>query len=538
MQSGDLAIIGARLWGVDDARRGATALLVRNGVIESIGSDAEILAARPRGMATIDAGGRSVIPGIVDSHIHLIPGGLLLSQLDLRATPSRVAFMDAIIACAGALQPGEWLLGGNWSTESWPDVSPPRRDWIDAQTPNTPIYLTRTDLHQAFVNSAALALAGIDRHGPRDPDGGEIERDSATGEPTGILKDAAMQLVAARIPTPTEAQIDAALTDSMRYLNRFGITGAHDMALPAHAAAYARAHAAGRLSLRIHAYWMQPDWDACHNDVRHFPVHDDWLRIAGFKAFMDGSLGSRTALMREPYADATDSSRHPRGLPMDEAHPWQKLAGKVDRADAAGFQCAVHAIGDEANHQLLNAYATIGLERVAARQHRVEHAQHLLREDIVRFAQLGVIVSMQPLHKHDDGFWADAAIGTERAKSTYAFRTLLESGARLIFGSDWPVASPDPWSAMRTAVTGIVADGRMWQPQESISFDAAMRAYTRAPALVEGAGASRGFTGIGALADLAIVTHDLSAVVATQLADVRVTHTIVCGAVVYEAQSP
>lgn len=535
MQSGDLAIIDAKLCGAGDACRGATALLVRNGIIESIGSNAEILAAGPRGVATIDAGGRSVIPGIVDSHIHLIPGGLLLSQLDLRATPSRVAFMDAIIARAGALRPGEWLLGGNWSTESWPDASPPRREWVDVQTRHTPLYLTRTDLHQAFVNSAALAIAGIDRNGPADPDGGEIERDSATGEPTGILKDAAMQLVAARIPTPTEAQIDTALTDSMRYLNRFGITGVHDMALPAHAAAYARAHAAGRLSLRIHAYWMQPDWDACHDAVLHFPVRDDWLRIAGFKAFMDGSLGSRTALMREPYADATASSRHPRGLPMDEAHPWQKLAGKIDRADAAGYQCAVHAIGDEANHQILNAYATIGLERVAARRHRVEHAQHLLPEDIARFAEFGVIVSMQPLHKHDDGFWAEVAIGPRRAKTTYAFRSLLDSGATLIFGSDWPVASPDPWTAMRTAVTGIVADGRMWQPHESTSFDAAMHAYTRAPALVEGAGASRGFIGVEATADLAILSRDLSTVAPTQLADVRATHTIVNGTVVYEA---
>lgn len=535
MQTGDLAIIGARLWGVGDPWRGATALLIRDGVIVAIGSDAAITAARPHNAPLIDARGGTVTPGIVDSHVHLIPGGRLLSQLDLRDIADRSAFIDAIIARAGSLHAGEWLLGGNWSAESWPDAAPPRREWIDVQTPQTPVYLTRTDLHQAFVNSAALSRAGIDRHGPPDPGGGEIERDPATGEPTGILKDAAMQLVAARIPEPTEAQIDSALIDAMRYLNRFGITGVHDMALPAHAAAYARAHAAGRLSLRIHAYWMQPDWDACHGVVRQFPARDDWLRVAGFKAFMDGSLGSRTALMREPYADASESSRHPRGLPMDEAHPWQKLAGKIERADAAGFQCAVHAIGDEANHLLLNAYETIGRERIAMRRHRVEHAQHLLPEDIAKFAELGLTVSMQPLHKHDDGFWAEKAIGSERAKMTYAFRSLLDSGARLIFGSDWPVASPDPWRAIRTAVTGIVADGRTWQPQESIGLDDALRAYTSEPALVEGAASRRGTIAIGATADLVLLSRLLEAGAPGELADVCVTHTIVAGRIVFEA---
>ncbi len=304
----------------------------------------------------IDAGGRRIIPGLTDAHTHIISGGISLARLGLRDVPDKAAFIRAVADDASAKPRGQWVLGGRWSVESWKKPEPPTRYWLDPVTGHTPVFLERMDGHQALVNTAALRLAGIDVHGPPDPKGGEIERDPATGEPTGILKDAAMDLVSKHIPEPDEDALYAALLRAMKHLNALGITCVHDMSDPAHLPVFARARREGTLTVRIHGFLSTSDWDADIEKVRAFPVRDDLCRVAGFKGYMDGSLGSRNAFMREPYADAAPGAKYPRGQLTDFADPPSEFQQIVARADAAGMQLAVHAIGDEANHLLLDAY--------------------------------------------------------------------------------------------------------------------------------------------------------------------------------------
>jgi hypothetical protein len=531
----DAAIINAKIWsGARDARE-AEALAIRGERIVAVGANADIrphIAERTR---VFDANGARVIPGITDTHIHIISGGMLLSQLDLRQVPDRNAFVAAIAERAKSLAPDAWVLGGRWSVESWPDAAPPHRNWIDAVTADRPVYLSRMDGHEALVNSVALRLAGIDRCGPPDPEGGEIERAPKTGEPTGILKDAAMDLVAPRIPPATEDELLKALVAAMRECNRWGITAVQDMSEPEHLPVYARAHDRGLLTLRIHSFLSVSDWDANFGVVRNYPVRDDWLTVAGFKGYMDGSLGSRTAYMRAPFDDAGPDARHPRGLLMAMADPPEAFAAMIARADAAGIQLAVHAIGDEANHLLLNHYAALARmepaapERRSARRNRVEHAQHLLPEDIRRFAELNVIAAMQPLHKADDGRWAERALGKKRAQTTYAFRSLLDSGAKVAFGSDWPVVSNNPFFGMAAAVTSRTEDGKTWVPEQSITVEEALTAYTVTAAYAGMNENVRGTLEPGKLADIVVLSQDILTIPPERIGETMVIRTIVGG---------
>ncbi len=529
----DLVIVNAKVWtGVPGARE-AEAIAVTGEVISAIGTTADVRKQAGEKTRVIDAGGRRVIPGIIDTHIHIVSGGMLLSQLDLRLVPDRKAFVAAIAERARSLPKGAWVLGGRWSVESWPDAAPPNRAWIDEFTADHPVYLSRMDGHQALANSAALKLAGITRDGPPDPEGGEIERDPRTGEPTGILKDGAMDLVARRIPPASEDDLLKALVAGMRECNRWGITGVHDLSEPEHLPVYARARKQGLMTLRIHSFLSVSDWDADFRKVKDFPVRDEWLRVAGFKGYVDGSLGSRTAYMREPFDDTGPDAKNPRGLLTAMADPPESFAAMIRRADEAGFQLAVHAIGDEANQQALDHFAGLDAASRRARRHRIEHAQHLLPDDIGRFGELGVVAAMQPLHKADDGRWAEKAIGPQRSKTTYAFRSLIESGARVAFGSDWPVVSNNPFLGIAAAVTGKTEDGKTWVPEQNITVEQALVAYTSTGAWVEHAESRRGTLEPGKLADLVILSQDLLTTPAQQISSTTVTHTICNGRIVW-----
>ncbi len=530
----DLVILNGRVWtGVPDAKE-EQSIAVSGDRVAAVGSNGDIQARVGPGTQVIDAQGRRVIPGITDSHTHFLEGGLGLFRLDLRPARSRAEFRDLVAGAVARMAPGAWLLGGQWTVDSWDNPEPPHREWIDDLTPGNPVFLDRMDGHQALVNSVALKYARIDRDGPPDPPGGEIVRNPATGEPTGILKDEAMALVAGKIPPPSEAEYGQALAAAMRHANSFGITGIHDMSAPPHLPVLAKFHKAGTLTVRIVAYLSVDDWTANVETARGFHPADEWLRVVGFKGFMDGSLGSRTAYMREPYSDATPDARYPRGMLMATADPPEKLGRHVRAAAAAGFQPTVHAIGDEANRLLLDLYEALPeAARVRVRP-RIEHAQHLRPQDVPRFGKLGVVASMQPFHKADDGRYAERALGKERCATSYAFRSLVDSGALVCFGSDWPVVTLSPFAGMAAAVGAFTLDDRIWFPQQSLSPEEALRAYTVNPAVAARRDKELGTLEPGKLADIAILLDDPLHTTPKAMLDIRATHTIVGGRLVWQ----
>ncbi len=532
----DLIIVNGNVWtGVRGAAR-AEALAITGERLTAVGTNDAIRALAGPDAKTIDARGRLVLPGLTDAHLHLIGGGLQLSRIDLRDAKDRADFVRRVADRAKTMRPGEWMLGGRWTVDSWADPPSPSKTWIDAVTGDTPVFLTRMDGHQALANGAALKLAGIDAKGPPDPQGGVIERDPKTGEPTGILKDDAMNLVQSHIPQPSSQERHEALRAAMAHLHRLGLTGVHDMSDPDDLPVYARARAEGTLTLRIHSFLQAPDWSKHYDTLAKYPRDDPWWRVAGFKGYMDGSLGSRTAFMREPFSDAAPDAKYPRGLLVDQADPFDEFQQQIIRADAAGLQLAVHAIGDEANHLILNAYEAVRRTNAPRdRRHRIEHAQHLLPDDVARFARLGVVASMQPLHKADDGRWAERALGPERSLTTYAFKSLLDAGAVLAFGSDWPVVSANPFDGIEAAVTGRTLDGRVWVPSQNITVEQALVAYTAGAAYASYRERDLGTLEIGKLADIVILSQNVFEVPPEHLSETHADVTIVGGRVVWSA---
>jgi len=522
-------VVNAKVWTGDPARPSAEAFVVREGRFAYVGDTA---TARQHGgelAPVIDAGGARIVPGIIDAHLHLLGGGLQLSRLNLRNVPDREAFIAKIAERARQTSPGRWILGGRWSTESWPNPSQPTRVWIDAVTPQHPVLLSRMDGHGALANGVALRLAGIDRHGPPDPAGGRIERDAKTREPTGILRDAAIDLVRRRIPTPSDEAKDAALLAAMREANRHGITCVHTMSNWAALLTFDRARAAGRLTLRIRQYVSEDDWPDYLERVRQH-ANDDWLRVVGFKQFADGSLGSRTAYMARPFADNPADRPDWCGLPGAVLSDAGYLEGMCVRCDAAGLSPAIHAIGDRANHEILDIYEAVAKRNGPSqtRRLRIEHAQHLLPADIQRFAKLGVVASMQPLHKADDGRYAERALGPARCKTSYAFRSLLDVGTHVAFGSDWPVVTLNPFLGIHAAVTGQTLDHKTFVPAQNISVTEALRAYTSGGA--HAAGDSRlGRIATHHLADFVILDADVLTVSPPALKTIHPKATYVAG---------
>jgi len=363
--------------------------------------------------------------------------------------------------------------------------------------------------------------------------GGTIVR-RPDGEPTGVVKDAAQNLVYAVQPTPSPQQSDAAIERAMRWAASHGVTGVADVSVPwFEVDALQRAHAAGRMITRVAVYVPLQDWRRMAELVKAQGVGDDWLRVAGVKGYVDGSLGSTTALFYEPYNDAPQTS----GLlvtPEDSLRSW------IGSADSAGLQVAIHAIGERANGLLLDIYDSVGQAHGSRdRRFRVEHAQHLRRQDIGRIARLGIIASMQPYHAVDDGRWAEKRIGPERIKTTYAFRSLIDAGARLAFGSDWTVAPLDPLLGIYAAVTRRTWDGKNpggWVPEQKITVEEALRAYTGGDAYGVFAEQKRGKLAPGYLADITVIDRDLTRIPPETIEKARILLTVVGGKVVYQHQ--
>lgn len=542
-QEASLVILNGKIWVPGLARvrpadgpEQPTAIAIKDDKILVVGDENAVRRVVGSKTRVIDIGGRRILPGITDSHTHIISGGLQMERLALRRVRNKSEFIKAIGIAAKGKQPGEWVLGGRWSVESWSDPAPPHRSWIDPVTGSVPVLLSRMDGHQALANTAALRLAGIDAKGPSDPPGGEIQRDPITGEPTGILKESAVGLVRDLIPRTSTAERYEALRRAMAHANSLGVTSVHDMCGLEDLDAFRLADNDGAMTVRVTAYLSVVDWPAFLEHVSTYAHESDMFRLAGFKGYMDGSLGSRTAYMKEPYLDSTSDTPYPRGQLNAMADPPEAFRRLVAIADAKGLQLAVHAIGDQANHLALDAYEA-ALKANGARRayHRVEHVQHLLVSDIARFAELGVVASMQPFHKADDGRYAEKALDRARLAGSYAFRQLLDAGALLCFGSDWPVVTINPFAGIASAVNATTLDGKIWLPSHSISLDEALEAYTLSPARAIHRENRLGSIEPGKFADIVVLKDDPFSMPPTRLADVRVAMTIVAGKIVYSS---
>jgi hypothetical protein len=526
----DVVILNGVVWtGASTGAPQPGAVAVRGDRIMLVDDSATV--ARHVGAATtvIDAAGGLVMPGFTDGHTHFISGGFQLASVDLRDAAAPQEFIRRLGAYARTRSPGEWILGGDWDHELWTGAPLPRRDWIDSVTPDNPVFVSRLDGHMAVANSAAIRAAGVTRDTPTPP-GGEILRDRS-GEPLGVFKDAAMDLIWAAVPAPSPEQSDSALARALAHAASLGVTAtSHVSATWAERASYERLRSAGRLTLRTYLYFPLSQWREVADTVTASGTGDDWVRIAGLKGYVDGSAGSRTASFFEPFTDSAGYA----GLlqnPEDSLRVW------IGNADSAGLQLAVHAIGDRANDLLLRIYDSVAAAHGERdRRFRVEHAQHLRAVDIPLFGRRRIVPSMQPYHAVDDGRWLERRIGPERIKTTYAFRSLLDAEAPLAFGSDWTVAPLDPLRGLDAAVTRRTIDGAYpggWVPEQRITLAVALRAYTAGNAYAVFAETQWGTLAPGYYADIVVLDRNLFALPVESLATARVAVTVVGGRVVY-----
>jgi predicted amidohydrolase YtcJ len=531
--SPDLVIVNASIHTMDIRLPQAHAVAIWGNRIAAVGSSEEIRALANSKTRLVDAQKRLVLPGFNDAHVHFLTGGFSLSNVDLRDAQSPAELAQRLGDYARNQPKGRWILGGDWDHERWPGAPLPTREMIDEATPDNPVFVNRLDGHMALANSLALRLAGVTK-ATADPPGGLLVRDAKTGEPTGILKDAAEALIERVIPERMTEEKRAAARAASEYAARCGVTSLTDMSSGEDVGVYQYLARRGELKTRIYAIRSIVSWEVLGKSGVRAAFGDDMIRIGGLKGFADGSLGSSTALFFEPYADAPTN----RGLLFDQMLPEGIMLQRVEAADKLGLQVMIHAIGDEANWRILEIYRQVTEKNGARdRRFRIEHAQHLRASEVPRFAQQKVIASMQPYHAADDGRWCKKRIGAERTKGTYAFRSLLDSGAVLAFGSDWTVAPLNPLTGIKAAVTRQTLDGKHpngWVPEQRISVDEAVRAYTVGSAYAEFTDKVKGTIMPGQLADIVMLDRDIYGIDPSKLDQARVVLTIVDGKVVYE----
>jgi predicted amidohydrolase YtcJ len=530
----NLILEGGRIWTGDPETPWAEAIAVKDDRILAVGSREEIERLSGASTRRVDLGGGLALPGFIDSHVHFMSGGFQLLSVNLRHARSPVELATLLEEFAGRLGSSEWITGGDWDHEAWQGAELPNRNQIDAATPENPVFVQRLDGHMALANSLALMEADIDRT-TADPPGGTIVKDPGTGEPTGVLKDAAMDLVRRVIPRAgQEARLRAARA-ALAEAARLGVTTVHDISSFEDLRTYQTLSRGQELTARIYAITPLPEWKTLAAAGIEAPFGDHRIQIGAVKGFVDGSLGSTTALFFEPYSDAPGTS----GIPNAMMFPEGNMKRLVTGADEARLQLAIHAIGDRANGILLDLFeAVVSSDGRRDRRFRIEHAQHLRSEQISRMARLGVIASMQPYHAIDDGRWAEKRIGPERVKLTYAFRSLLDAGVRLAFGSDWTVAPLNPLLGIDAAVTRRTLDGKNpegWIPEQKITLEEALVAYTAGGAYASFTENRQGMLRAGFLADVAVLEKDLFAIPVERIRDVKVTRTFVGGRQVFPA---
>ena len=534
----DLIFINGKLHTQNPAIPEATALAASNGELIAVGSDEEILEYALPETRVIDLEKRLVLPGLTDSHVHFYDWAVGRQQLQLGGVPSLELSMQKLAQYAGKTPPGEWIQGFGWIETAWAEDRLPTRAELDRAAPHQPVILWRTDLHLAVVNSLALERAGITAETP-DPPQGLIDRD-AFGEPTGVLRDLAINLVSEGIPPVSSAQRTAAIQEAFTYFHSLGLTGMHDQRImggPEGAAAFRtwqQMHAAGEIRLRV---WMNLPGELLDEAVRlglMTGYGDDRLRVGHVKFFADGAQGPRTAWMLEPYENDTST-----GLPLT---PIEEIAAAVEKADAAGLAVCIHAIGDRANRELITVFEGLqdrqrdgSVSRLLA-PHKIEHLQIIRPEDLVRLAKLRVVASLQPLQVTDDIPIMQPTIG-ERARFAYPYRTIWETGVPIMFNSDCPVCDPNPFWGMHAAVTRQRRDGTPeggWYPEQRVSVEQAVWAYTMGAAIASGQEKRLGSLSPGKLADLVVVDRDIFTIAPEEIFRAKPVMTVFDGEVVYE----
>ena len=527
----DLVLLSARIWTGETGRPRAEALAAREGRIVAIGANHEIEALAGPATRAIDGHGRRVLPGLIDAHTHMSMGGFNLLAVDLRHTKDESDLTTQLARFAETRPAGQWITDGTWDHQQWPIARLPTRALLDPATGDRPTCIARQDGHMVVCNSLALNLAKITRDVP-DPPGGVIVRD-ASGQPTGVLKDAAMAAIRAVRPARTLDELTQALRVAMKRTAENGVTSVQDLpGDPRDLEAWEMLRDRRELTVRVNYRASLSDWEKAR-DKRAAMKHDEWLRLGGVKGFADGSLGSSTALFFEPYEDEPGN----RGVQAAMAISLAGLEERVAAADLAGLQVEIHAIGDRANADVLDVFERV--RRANGRKDRrlrIEHAQHLRPSDIPRFAKLGVIASMQPYHAIDDGRWAQMRIGRKRCLTAYAFRSLHYAKAVLAFGSDWDVAPLSPLAGIFAAVTRRTIDGKNpggWVPEQKITVTEAIRAYTSSAAYAAFEEHEKGTLASGKLADFVVLSADPFAVRPEDLERIEVDATVVDGRVVY-----
>jgi predicted amidohydrolase YtcJ len=533
----DLLLLDGKVWTVNQDQPEAEAVAVWRDRILAVGTSADVRSLAGPRTRVIALGGRRVLPGFHDSHVHLLDAGTALDEVALKDARDEEEFGRRLRDFDRKLPRDHWLLGGAWDHDRTFGGELPTAALIDRYVADRPVFLNRYDGHMAVVNSRALKLARITAQ-TADPPGGVIYRKPGSDEPTGVLRDSAMRLVRRHIPVATEDEIADRVRKALAVARRVGVTSVQDMDGGDHNTrsallrVYQQLARSGQLTLRIDLRWPLAGWDDLAKLGVQAGFGDDWVRIGGLKAFVDGSLGSSTAKMFAPY-------HHEPGQTGVYLTSLDRLRQQILEADRAGLSVAVHAIGDRANAELLDLFAAVTQQNGPRdRRFRIEHAQHLRPQDYARFAALGVIASVQPYHAIDDGRWAEKRIGAERCASSFAFRSLLDAGAKVAFGSDWEVAPLNPLLGIDAAVNRRTPDGRHpegWFPEQKITVAEAIEAYTLTSAFAGHEESDRGSLEPGKLADLVVLSRDILAPEeCDHLHEAEVVLTVVGGRIVYE----
>lgn len=524
------AFINGKIYTVNEKQPLAQSVIVEGNKILFVGSDIEAKQFIDSNTKVIDLYGKLMLPGFIDNHVHFISGGFYLLGIDLRPANSTTEFRT-ILREYVSKYPSKWITGGYWDHEKWEVKELPTKEMIDDIAPNTPVFVERLDGHMGLANSYAMKLAGITKD-TESPDGGLIVKDPKTGEPTGVLKDNAMNFIYNIIPSATSQEnYDAALA-ALEEAKRLGITSVQDITFEDALTTFKKLKEEGKLTCRIFTRWPISDYKNLVDKNINIGYGDDFIRMGSLKAFADGSLGSSTAWFFERYNQDTTTT----GLPMDIITDGSMQKWGLD-ADKNHLQLSVHAIGDKANSYMLDLYEKIIKQNPEwDRRFRLEHAQHVRFEDIKRFAELGVIASVQPYHCIDDGVWAEKRIGPERIKYTYPFKSFLDSGVKMCFGTDWYVAPLNPLLGIYAAVTRRTLDDKNpegWIPEQKISVEDAIKCYTVNSAYASFEENIKGTIETGKLADLIILSDDILTIDPNKIKDAKVEMTLFDGKVIY-----
>jgi len=536
----DLVIKNAKIVTIDKDNKQAEAVAVKDEFIIAVTSNDDIGQYVKEGVTkVIDAKGRLVIPGFNDAHIHFTMGGQSMMNLDFRYVHDVLSIQQMVADKVEHSKKGELIRGGGWEHETFPDKKWPTKEILDAVAPENPVVLDRADGHSVWVNSYVLKMSGITKDTP-NPANGTVVKDSVTGEPTGILKEGAQSLLNIKSSIKLTAEEnrkrqDEALDLALAEARRTGVTSIQQ--LNGEQERFQRFHDMEKLTCRVTFNMALPGNEAGLKYLdelrKKYPPENNWIRFGYLKAFVDGTLGSGTALMFEPFEDDPGTS----GLPM---MPYAKFEERIVAADAMGFQTGTHAIGTKGNNWVLNAVEK-AMQTNGRRdhRHRSEHAQILRLEDIPRFAELGVIASMQPTHCITDKRFAEKRIGLKRCEGAYAWQKLLGADAHIAFGTDWPVEPIDPLEGLYAAVTRkdrAGEPGEGWFPDQKLSMEKAIELYTLGSAYAEFTELRKGMIKIGCLGDLVIFDRDLMVIPPEEIMSAQVDYTIVGGKVVYSRQ--